>query len=78
MPWFPLGGLMGGAQQVEARLAGVAEKYDASPQQIALAWLLRRSPMMLPIPGTLSIEHLEANTRSADVALSDDDYEQLT
>jgi pyridoxine 4-dehydrogenase len=74
MPWFPLGGLMGGAQQVEARLAATAVRYEVSAQQIALAWLLRRSPMMLPIPGTLSVAHLEENIGAASIVLSDEDY----
>jgi aryl-alcohol dehydrogenase-like predicted oxidoreductase len=78
IPWFPLGGLDGGAKEVENRLAEIARKYDASPQQIAIAWLLKRSPMMLPIPGTLSIEHLESNLRAAQIELNDDDYNQLT
>lgn len=77
MPWFPLGGLDGGAQEVADKLAGMAEKYNASPQQIALAWLLKRSPVMLPIPGTLSIDHLEANLEAAGIALSDEDFRNL-
>jgi aryl-alcohol dehydrogenase-like predicted oxidoreductase len=75
MPWFPLGGLSGGAEQVEAKLTDLAGKYQATPQQIALAWLLKRSPMMLPIPGTLSIEHLESNLGASRIALSDEDYQ---
>jgi aryl-alcohol dehydrogenase-like predicted oxidoreductase len=78
IPWFPLGGLSGGAELVEKQLSELADKYQAAPQQIALAWLLKRSPMMLPIPGTLSIEHLEENLKSAEIKLSDDDYRQLT
>lgn len=78
IPWYPLGGLEGGAGAVSSRLAAMAAQYDASPQQIALAWLLRRSPMMMPIPGTLSTEHLEANLVAAEVHLSDEDYRQLT
>jgi pyridoxine 4-dehydrogenase len=78
MPWFPLGGLSGGAEKVEAMLKNIAEKYGAAPQQIALAWLLKRSPLMLPIPGTLSIEHLYSNLRASDVSLSEDDYDLLT
>lgn len=78
IPWFPLGGLSGGAEQVESKLADMADKYSASPQQIALAWLLKRSPMILPIPGTLSVEHLEENLRSAQIELSDEDYDWLT
>ncbi|HXE10340.1 MAG TPA: aldo/keto reductase [Verrucomicrobiae bacterium] len=77
IPWFPLGGLNGGAEEVEDRLRAVAEQYDASSQQIALAWLLKRSPIMLPIPGTLSIDHLEANLQAASIALSDKDFQSL-
>jgi pyridoxine 4-dehydrogenase len=77
IPWFPLGGLAGGAQKVDEKLAGLAAKYEASPQQIALAWLLRRSPMMLPIPGTISAEHLESNLRAAEITLSDEDLAEL-
>lgn len=78
IPWFPLGGLSGGAEEVADKLSGMADKYGVEPQQLALAWLLKRSPVMLPIPGTLSIEHLEANLRSAGIALSDEDYRELT
>lgn len=78
IPWFPLGGLSGGAERVDALLADVAAKYHASSQQIALAWLLKRSPMMLPIPGTLSIEHLEENLAAGNVQLSNEDHRQLT
>ncbi len=77
IPWFPLGGLAGGAQAVEARLAAIARKYKASAPQIALAWLLKRSPMILPIPGTLSPEHLETNLRAAEIKLSDEDYQTI-
>lgn len=77
IPWFPLGGLAGGAEKVNALLAELAAKYEASPQQLALAWLLKRSPMILPIPGTLLIEHMEDNLRAAAINLSDKDYERL-
>lgn len=78
IPWFPLGGLAGDTVKVERLVADVARKYHATPQQIALAWLLRRSPMMLPIPGTLSIDHLKNNLRAAAIDLSDEDYERLS
>ncbi|HEY5442755.1 MAG TPA: aldo/keto reductase [Candidatus Saccharimonadales bacterium] len=77
IPWFPLGGLSGDTTKVEALVAEVAKKYHATAQQIALAWLLKRSPIMLPIPGTLSIDHLKDNLRAADLELSDEDYEAL-
>ena len=77
IPWFPLGGLSGGAEDVNILLSDMAKKYEASPQQLALAWLLKRSPMILPIPGTLSIEHLEANLHAGVIQLIDADYRQL-
>lgn len=76
IPWFPI------ATGKLARPGGVADEvaraHDATPAQIALAWLLRRSPTMLPIPGTSSVEHLEENCRAATIDLSDDEYDQLT
>jgi pyridoxine 4-dehydrogenase len=77
IPWFPLGGLRGDAEIVQQKLSEMSNKYDASAQQIALAWLLKRSPIMLPIPGTTSIEHLEGNLKAAEVKLSDSDYISL-
>lgn len=73
IPWFPLGA---------GRIAGeilnqVAQAHCAAPTQVALAWLLRRSPMMLPIPGTSSIEHLEQNVAAASLQLSDEEYDKL-
>jgi pyridoxine 4-dehydrogenase len=73
IPWFPL---------AAGRIAGdmlneIAQVHGSTPKQIALAWLLRRSSMMLPIPGTSSIEHLEENVAVASVRLSDEDYERL-
>ena len=58
-------------------LNGVAEAHRASPTQIALAWLLRRSRIMLPIPGTSSIEHLEQNVAAASLRLTEEEYERL-
>lgn len=58
-------------------LQQVARSHRASPKQIALAWLLRRSPIMLPIPGTLSIEHLRENLGALDIELTDTEYETL-
>jgi pyridoxine 4-dehydrogenase len=77
IPWFPLGGLAGDTVKVEQLVATMARKYDATPQQIALAWLLKRSPMILPIPGTTSLKHLEDNLNSATLELSDEDYRAL-
>ena len=58
-------------------LAEIAENHDTSPEQIALAWLLRRSPVMLPIPGTLSIEHLRENLGALEIELTDDEFDAL-
>jgi pyridoxine 4-dehydrogenase len=74
IPWYPLG-----AGKVAGEvLDRIAKAHSASPTQIALAWLLRRSPMMLPIPGTSSIEHLQQNVRAASLRLSDEDYRTLS
>ncbi len=56
----------------------IAQAHRTSPTQVALAWLLRRSPIMLPIPGTSSIEHLEENVAAASVRLTDEDYQILS
>jgi pyridoxine 4-dehydrogenase len=71
VPYFPLKG------DAPPALAEIARRHDASPHQIALAWLLRRSPVMLPIPGTLSIEHLRENLAALDLELADDEYDAL-
>jgi aryl-alcohol dehydrogenase-like predicted oxidoreductase len=73
IPWFPLGA---------GRIAGevlnqVADAHHASPTHVALAWLLQRSSVMLPIPGTSSIEHLEQNVAAASLRLKDEEYEVL-
>jgi pyridoxine 4-dehydrogenase len=74
IPWFPLGaGRIAG--EILHQIAGV---HHASPTQVALAWLLWRSPMMLPIPGTSSIEHLEQNVGAATLRLSEDECEKLS
>jgi aryl-alcohol dehydrogenase-like predicted oxidoreductase len=74
IPWFPLG-----AGKVAGEvLHRVAQVRNASPTQIALAWLLHRSPMMLPIPGTSSVEHLEQNVAAASLRLSEEEYERLS
>lgn len=74
IPWFPLG-----AGRVAGEVLGrIAQAHQASPTQVALAWLLRRSPVMLPIPGTSSIAHLEENVAASSVRLTDEDYEKLS
>ena len=73
IPWFPLG-----AGAIEhGPLEDVASRHGASRMQIALAWLLRRSPAMLPIPGTSSLEHLEENVAAASIELTDTDMAAL-
>ena len=73
IPWYPLG-----AGKVAGEVLGrIAQAHHASPTQVALAWLLRRSPIMLPIPGTSSIEHLEQNVAAASLGLTDEDYRNL-
>jgi len=73
IPWFPLGaGKVAGDVLNE-----IAQKRQASPKQVALAWLLRRSPVVLPIPGTSSIEHLTENVEAASLELTPDEYERL-
>lgn len=71
LPFFPLG--IGMLSKPQPSLAGAAEKHNATPAQIALAWLLARSPVMLPIPGTSSPEHLEENWGARAIALSNDE-----
>jgi pyridoxine 4-dehydrogenase len=69
--YFPLRSLGGRA------LAEVAGRHSATPAQIALAWLLRRSPNVLPIPGTLSVEHLRENLAALEIELADADFQAL-
>ena len=60
-----------------ALLDGIAKRHHASPGQVALAWLLRRSPVMLPIPGTAHVRHLEQDTEAAGITLLDEDFTAL-
>ncbi|GAA4167721.1 aldo/keto reductase [Gryllotalpicola koreensis] len=76
IPWFPLA--TGTLSQPGGPLAELAARTGATPSQLALAWLLKRSPVMLPIPGTSSIEHLEDNIAGASVTLSDEDFEAIS
>jgi len=74
IPWFPLG-----AGKVAGDVLNqIAQAHRATRTQVALAWLLRRSPMMLPIPGTSSIEHLGQNVAAASLGLTDEDYQTLS
>ncbi len=75
IPWFPLAS--GGLAKPGSLLDGVAKAHHASPSQVALAWLLRRSPVLLPIPGTSRVAHLEQNVAAADIALSDQEFHAL-
>jgi pyridoxine 4-dehydrogenase len=76
IPWFPVA--TGELARPGGPLADVAKQTGASPSQLALAWLLRRSSVMLPIPGTASVAHLEENIGAAGVQLSDDQFAALS
>src|SRR4051812_28648475 len=75
IPWFPLAA--GGLAREGTVLDKVAKRVGASAAQVALAWVLARSPVMLPIPGTSKVKHLEENIAAADIELTDDDRAQL-
>jgi pyridoxine 4-dehydrogenase len=75
IPWFPLA--VGKLAEPGGPLADAAERLGAAPSQVALAWLLRRSPVMLPIPGTSRVEHLEENVAAASLQLSDDEFRRI-
>ena len=75
LPWYPLGA--GAALRPGSPLARVAARRHATPAQVALAWLLRRSPVMLPIPGTSSVKHLEENVAAALLELRTGDFEEI-
>jgi pyridoxine 4-dehydrogenase len=75
IPWFPLAtGKLAGPG---SKLSEVAERQGRTPSQVALAWLLHRSPVVLPIPGTSSIAHVEENIAAADIVLTDEEYAAL-
>ncbi|HWE89037.1 MAG TPA: aldo/keto reductase, partial [Pseudonocardiaceae bacterium] len=76
IPWFPVA--TGQLARPGGVLDTVAHEYRATPAQLALAWLLRRSPVMLPIPGTASVAHLEENVAAAGIELSDDGFQALS
>ncbi|MGZ5390469.1 MAG: aldo/keto reductase [Mycobacterium sp.] len=76
IPWFPLAA--GPLAAADGPLQRIAADHDASPSQLALAWLLKRSPVMLPIPGTSKVAHLEENVAAASIELSDDEFETLS
>ncbi len=72
LPWHPMA--RGDLARPGGPLDQVAKEHDATPGQVALAWLLHRSPVMLPIPGTSSVAHLEENIAARDLELSDEDF----
>lgn len=76
LPWFPLG--LGELALSTGRLAEIARARGVTAAQVALAWLLRRSPVMLPIPGTSSVEHLEEDVAAAGLQLSESEVAELT
>ena len=75
LPFFPLA--VGQTETMHSELPAIARKHDATPAQIALAWLLARSPVMLPIPGTSSVAHLEENWAARRIALAPTDVAAL-
>jgi aryl-alcohol dehydrogenase-like predicted oxidoreductase len=74
LPWYPLGD---GSALKLSKVRKLAEKLKASPAQVAIAWLLKKSPVVLPIPGTNDLAHLEENVAAAKLVLSDDDFRSL-
>ncbi len=75
IPWFPIA--TGDLARPDSPVAAIAKELDATPSQVALAWLLQKSPVVLPIPGTRSVEHLTENLAAAQLTLSDDDMAAL-
>jgi pyridoxine 4-dehydrogenase len=74
LPWYPLGD---GSALKLAKVKKIAQKLKAPPAQVAIAWLLKKSPVMLPIPGTGNLAHLEENVAAAKLELSDEDFRSL-
>ncbi|HZD89305.1 MAG TPA: aldo/keto reductase [Pseudolabrys sp.] len=75
IPWYPLAA--GDLAKPGTLLDDIAKRHDAAPSQVALAWVLKRSPVMLPIPGTSKVAHLEQNVAAVDIKLSDDEFAAL-
>ncbi len=75
IPWYPLAA--GDLARPGSVLDAIARKHNAAPSRIALAWVLKRSPVMLPIPGTAQVKHLEENVAAVDITLSDEDFAAL-
>jgi pyridoxine 4-dehydrogenase len=76
LPWFPLA--TGDLAREGGALDQAAKRHEATPAQVALAWLLHRSPVMLPIPGTSSVAHLEENLAGASLQLSEEEFAAIT
>jgi pyridoxine 4-dehydrogenase len=76
IPWFPLAA--GDLAKPGSRLEAIAKNHKAVPSQIALAWLLKRSPVILPIPGTSKVKHLEENVAGANIELTDSEFAELS
>jgi pyridoxine 4-dehydrogenase len=74
LPWYPLGD---GAALKLSKVKKLAQKLDATPAQVAIAWLLRKSPVIVPIPGTGKLAHLEENMAAARLELGDGDFQSL-
>jgi pyridoxine 4-dehydrogenase len=75
IPWFPLGA--GRVARADSPVSSMAARLKATPSQVALAWLLARSPVMLPIPGTSKVEHLEENVAAADLKIDETKLQNL-
>ncbi|MHC2363344.1 aldo/keto reductase [Rhizobium leguminosarum] len=75
IPWYPLAA--GDLAKPGSLLDTIAKKHNAAPSQIALAWVLKRSPVMLPIPGTSKVKHLEENVAAVDITLSNEEFAAL-
>ncbi|SDD75961.1 Predicted oxidoreductase [Dyadobacter soli] len=75
IPWYPLAS---GPEKLKNKIADIAEKHEATTAQIALAWLVKRAPNILLIPGTGSVKHLEENLQGGTIQLSDEDFKALS
>jgi aryl-alcohol dehydrogenase-like predicted oxidoreductase len=75
IPWYPLAA--GNLAKPGSLLDTIAKKHGAAPSQIALAWVLKRSPVMLPIPGTSKVSHLDENMAAVDIVLTDEEFDSL-
>ncbi|MNL54880.1 putative oxidoreductase YdbC [compost metagenome] len=75
IPWYPLAS---GPEKLKTKISGIAGRHNATTAQIALAWLLKRAPNILLIPGTSSLQHLEENMQGGNIQLSDEDFKALS